>query len=46
MQRKTAYDYDQDLLILFDAYIHGAILSIDPTAKKPIQPTTLIHIAC
>ena len=25
MSRKTAHDFDQDLLILFDAYVHGAI---------------------
>ena len=25
MERKTAYDFDQDLLILFDAYVHGAL---------------------
>lgn len=25
MERKTAQDFDQDLLILFDAYVHGAI---------------------
>jgi carboxymethylenebutenolidase len=25
MERKTANDFDQDLLILFDAYVHGAI---------------------
>jgi carboxymethylenebutenolidase len=25
MERKTAADYDQELLILFDAYVHGAI---------------------
>ena len=25
MQRKTAADFDQELLILFDAYVHGAI---------------------
>ncbi|HYW58774.1 MAG TPA: dienelactone hydrolase family protein [Polaromonas sp.] len=25
MQRKTAQDFDQDLLILFDAYVHGTI---------------------
>jgi carboxymethylenebutenolidase len=25
MERKTATDFDQDLLILFDAYVHGAI---------------------
>ena len=25
MERKTAQDFDQDLLILFDAYVHGDI---------------------
>ena len=25
MERKTAEDFDQDLLILFDAYVHGDI---------------------
>jgi carboxymethylenebutenolidase len=25
MSRKTAHDYDQELLILFDAYVHGGI---------------------
>jgi carboxymethylenebutenolidase len=25
MERKTAADFDQDLLLLFDAYVHGAI---------------------
>ena len=25
MQRKTANDFDQELLALFDAYVHGAI---------------------
>src|SRR5690242_18423515 len=25
MKRKTAHDFDQDLLILFDAYVHGII---------------------
>ena len=25
MARKTAHDFDQELLILFDAYVHGAI---------------------
>lgn len=25
MERKTAHDFDQDLLMLFDAYVHGAI---------------------
>ena len=25
MQRRTAHDFDQELLVLFDAYVHGAI---------------------
>lgn len=25
MQRKTAHDFDQELLILFDAYVHGTL---------------------
>lgn len=25
MKRKTAHDFDQDLLMLFDAYVHGAL---------------------
>src|SRR6478672_1229684 len=25
MERQTAHDFDQDLLILFDAYVHGAL---------------------
>ena len=25
MERKTAHDFDQELLILFDAYVHGAL---------------------
>ena len=25
MERKTAHDFDQDLLILFDAYVHGGL---------------------
>jgi carboxymethylenebutenolidase len=25
MQRKTAADFDQELLILFDAYVHGGM---------------------
>jgi carboxymethylenebutenolidase len=25
MQRKTAQDFDQELLILFDAYVHGLV---------------------
>ena len=25
MERKTAHDFDQELLALFDAYVHGAL---------------------
>jgi carboxymethylenebutenolidase len=25
MERKNAHDFDQDLLVLFDAYVHGAL---------------------
>ncbi|MGQ0639745.1 MAG: dienelactone hydrolase family protein, partial [Gemmatimonadaceae bacterium] len=25
MERKTAHDFDQELLILFDAYVHGGL---------------------
>ena len=25
MDRKTAHDFDQELLILFDAYVHGTL---------------------
>ena len=25
MERKTAHDFDQELLTLFDAYVHGAL---------------------
>ena len=25
MERKTAHDFDPEVLILFDAYVHGAI---------------------
>jgi len=25
MERKSAHDFDQDLLVLFDAYVHGAL---------------------
>ena len=25
MERKTAHDFDQELLSLFDAYVHGAL---------------------
>jgi carboxymethylenebutenolidase len=36
MSRKTAHDFDQELLVLFDAYVHGAIdrrMFLDKAAK-------------
>ena len=47
MQRKTAYDYDQDLLILFDAYIHGAIDRrgfLDKAAKYAVGGVTALML--
>ena len=43
MQRKTAHDFDQDLLILFDAYVHGAIDRrgfLDKAAKYAVGGVT------
>src|SRR5262245_27449675 len=43
MQRRTAHDYDQGLLILFDAYVHGAIdrrAFLDKAAKFAIGGMT------
>jgi len=36
MERKTAHDFDQEILVLFDAYVHGAIdrrVFLDKAAK-------------
>jgi carboxymethylenebutenolidase len=41
--RKTAHDYDQDLLILFDAYVHGALDRrgfLDKAAKYAVGGVT------
>ncbi|MEZ4455191.1 MAG: dienelactone hydrolase family protein [Gemmatimonadales bacterium] len=43
MTRKTAHDYDQELLILFDAYVHGGIdrrTFLDRAAKFAVGGVT------
>ncbi|MDH3217404.1 MAG: dienelactone hydrolase family protein [Candidatus Krumholzibacteria bacterium] len=43
MPRKTAYDYDQELLVLFDAYVHGGIdrrTFLDRAAKFAVGGVT------
>ncbi len=43
MERKTAHDFDQELLILFDAYVHGAIDRrgfLDKAAKYAVGGVT------
>src|SRR5688500_1997554 len=43
MERKTAHDFDQDLLILFDAYVHGGIdrrTFLDKAAKFAVGGVT------
>src|SRR3954454_5389112 len=43
MERKTAHDYDQELLILFDAYVHGALDRrgfLDKAAKYAVGGVT------
>jgi carboxymethylenebutenolidase len=43
MERKTAHDFDQELLILFDAYVHGAIdrrAFLDRAAKYAVGGIT------
>ena len=43
MQRRTAHDFDQELLILFDAYVHGAIerrTFLDKAAKFVVGGVT------
>ena len=43
MTRKTAHDFDQDLLILFDAYVHGGIdrrTFLDKAAKFAVGGVT------
>ena len=43
MERKTAHEFDQDLLVLFDAYVHGAIDRrgfLDKAAKYAVGGVT------
>jgi carboxymethylenebutenolidase len=43
MERKTAHDFDQELLILFDAYVHGGIdrrAFLDKAAKFAVGGVT------
>src|SRR6185503_8248389 len=43
VERKTAHDFDQDLLILFDAYVHGALDRrgfLDKAAKYAVGGVT------
>ena len=43
MERKTAHDFDQQLLILFDAYVHGALDRrgfLDKAAKYAVGGVT------
>ena len=43
MERKTAHEFDQELLILFDAYVHGAIDRrgfLDKAAKYAVGGVT------
>ena len=43
MPQKTAHDFDQELLILFDAYVHGAIdrrAFLDKAAKFAVGGVT------
>ena len=43
MQRRTAHDFDQELLALFDAYVHGAIdrrMFLDKAAKYAVGGVT------
>ena len=43
MERKTAHDFDQELLVLFDAYVHGGIdrrAFLDKAAKFAVGGVT------
>lgn len=45
--RKTAHDFDQDLLILFDAYVHGALDRrgfLDKAAKYAVGGVTAVML--
>ena len=47
MQQKTAHDFDQELLILFDAYVHGGIdrrAFLDKAAKFAVGGVTAVML--
>ena len=47
MHRKTAHDFDQELLVLFDAYVHGAIdrrTFLDKAAKFAVGGVTAMML--
>jgi carboxymethylenebutenolidase len=47
MSRKTAHDFDQGLLVLFDAYVHGAIerrTFLDKAAKFAVGGVTTMML--
>jgi carboxymethylenebutenolidase len=47
MLRKTAHDFDQELLILFDAYVHGALDRrgfLDKAAKYAVGGVTAVML--
>ena len=46
MERKTAHDFDQELLGLFDAYVHGAIdrRGFLDKAGKVIRPDLTVFL--
>src|SRR5512145_269732 len=47
MERKTAHDFDQELLILFDAYVHGGIdrrTFLDRAAKFAVEGVTAVML--
>ncbi len=47
MERKTAHDFDQDLLILFDAYVHGGIdrrTFLDKASKYAVGGVTAMML--
>jgi carboxymethylenebutenolidase len=47
MERKTAHDFDQELLILFDAYVHGGIdrrTFLDKASKYAVGGVTALML--
>ena len=47
MERKTAHDFDQELLVLFDAYVHGALDRrgfLDKAAKYAVGGVTAVML--